>query len=72
MDRWVGGYRWIVEWIGRRLTGTFILCSIVDDAYVQYRQQNFKFSGCVFRLIVILRGIRVGDNMLNPNNVPYV
>lgn len=64
--------RWIDEWIGRKLTGTFILCSIADDAYVQYRQQNFKFSGYVFRLIIILRGIRVGDNMLNPINVPYV
>ncbi len=70
MDGWVG--RWIVEWIDCRLRGTCVLHSMGHDAHVQYRLQNVKFTGHVFRPFFILGGIKVGDNTMCPINVPYV
>lgn len=68
MDGWMG--RWIVEWIDCRLRGTCVLHSLENDA--QCRLQNVKFTRHIFRLIFILQGVSVGDNTMNPNNVPYV
>lgn len=74
IDGWVDGWvgRWIVEWIDCRLRATCVLHSIGDNAHVQCRLQNVKFTGHVFRTIFILKGIRVEDNTMYPINVPYV
>lgn len=45
-----------MEQLDCRLRGVRVLHSVVDDTHVQYRQQNIKFSGYAFRLIVILGG----------------